>query len=109
MRRLLGFIFDNRDWFSLFFAVIFSLSLLSNNDSPNLRILRGQVNSVVSILFGPVNWVKGIGTLREENAALESRIVQKIMSASGTCSPTSSRNACLWFRGQSSVRGFRRS
>ena len=76
MRRLLGFIFDNRDWFSLFLAVIFSLSLLSNNDSPNLRILRGQVNSVVSILFGPVNWVKGIGTLREENAALESRIVQ---------------------------------
>ncbi|MBH30897.1 MAG: rod shape-determining protein MreC [Candidatus Marinimicrobia bacterium] len=76
MRRLLGFIFDNRDWFSLFLASVLSLALLNNNDSPNLQILRGKVNSVVSILFIPVNWVQGIGTLKEKNAALESRIMQ---------------------------------
>ncbi|MEE2877006.1 MAG: rod shape-determining protein MreC [Candidatus Neomarinimicrobiota bacterium] len=76
MRRLLGFIFDNRDWFSLFLALAFSLSLLRNNDSQNVQIIRGKLNSVVSIFFRPVNWVKGIGTLREENTTLESRIVQ---------------------------------
>ena len=76
MRRLLGFVFDNRDWFSLLLALVLSLTLLNNNDSRNLQILRGKVNSVVSILFQPINWVQGIGTLKEKNAALESRIVQ---------------------------------
>lgn len=76
MRKLVGFILDNRDWFSIFIALTLSISLLSNNDSPNIQILRGKINSVMSILFAPANWVKGIGILKEENATLKYKVLQ---------------------------------
>ena len=76
MRRLVGFIVDNRDWFFLTFSVALSLLLLSNNESPDVQILRGKVNSVLSVIYAPGNWVQGIGTLREENDVLRAKAVQ---------------------------------
>ena len=76
MRKLFGFIVDNRDWFSLTFSIALSLFLLSNNESPDVQILRGKFNSVLSVIYAPVNWVQGIGTLREENDALRAKAVQ---------------------------------
>lgn len=76
MRRLVGFIYDRRDWFSLLLSLTVSLLLLSNNDSAEIQILRGKANSILSVLYTPVNWVEGIGTLREENQALSEKALQ---------------------------------
>ena len=76
MRKLVGFIVDNRDWFSLTFSIALSLLLLSNNESPDVQILRGKFNSVLSVIYAPANWVQGVGTLREENNVLRAKAVQ---------------------------------
>ena len=76
MRKIIGFIFDNRDWFSLLSAIILSLTLLNTNDSSNIQIIRGKTNSVFAIFFAPGNWLKDISTLKNENINLKNKVLQ---------------------------------
>ena len=71
MRKVIGFIYDNRDWFSLLSAVILSITLLNTNDSPNIQIIRGKANSAFAVFFTPANWLKDIGALKNENINLK--------------------------------------
>ncbi|MBF89139.1 MAG: rod shape-determining protein MreC [Candidatus Marinimicrobia bacterium] len=76
MRKIIGFIFDNRDWFSLLCAIFFSLIILNNNNSHNIQLIRGKTNSVFSVFFIPGNWLKDLGTLKSENDNLKNKILQ---------------------------------
>jgi hypothetical protein len=42
MRRFLGFLVERKDYVSLILAVIFSIALLSSDESEEIRIIRGK-------------------------------------------------------------------
>lgn len=76
MRRLLGILYEWRDYFSLLFAVTISLYLLFSKDVKQVQILRAKANTVFSVLYSPVVWVEGINELKTENEILQKRVVQ---------------------------------
>ncbi len=76
MRRFFDLFYERRDYFSLFLAVVISIFLLSASESPEARIIQGKVNSVFSVLYRPVLWVKGISEVRQENQLLREKAMQ---------------------------------
>lgn len=76
MRRLLGILYEWRDYFSLLFAVTISLYLLFSKDVKQVQILRAKANTVFSVLYSPVVWVEGINELKTENEILQLRVVR---------------------------------
>lgn len=82
MRRLLGFLYERKDYASLLVAVSFSFSLLFSNESSSIQILRGKINTVFSVIYSPVMWVRGIASLRAENALLKEKVTQLTLLSS---------------------------
>ncbi|MFQ6616555.1 MAG: rod shape-determining protein MreC [Fidelibacterota bacterium] len=76
MRGLLGFLYERRDYVVLLIAVSLSFTLLSSNQSPSIQILRGKINTVFSVVYSPVLWVRGVTRLRAENALLREKVTQ---------------------------------
>lgn len=76
MRKLLGFLYEQKAYATLFLSVSFSLTLLFSNESPSLQILRGKINSVFAVVYSPVMWLRGITTVRAENAILKEKVTQ---------------------------------
>ncbi|MFQ6608783.1 MAG: rod shape-determining protein MreC [Fidelibacterota bacterium] len=83
MRRLLGFLFEAKDFVSLVLAISVSLVLLSSDDSEDILIIRSKVNDILTVLYSPVQWVRDINTLKTENELLRARTVQlKLLNSS---------------------------
>ena len=83
MRRFLGFLVERKDYVTLILAVIFSIALLSSDDSEEIRIIRGKTNDVLNVLYSPVQWVRDVNILKRENEILKSRSVQlKLLNSS---------------------------
>lgn len=76
MRRVLGFLYERRDYVSLLVALSFSVTLLFSNESPSIQILRGKVHAVFTVVYSPVMWVRGVARLRAENAVLREKVTQ---------------------------------
>lgn len=76
MRRFLGFLFERRDYVSLFLAIVVSIYLLSYSESPEVRLIQSKVNTVLTVLYQPVLWVRGISEVREENQLLREKVMQ---------------------------------
>tara|TARA_Y100000294_G_scaffold121070_1_gene112464 strand:+ start:3824 stop:4615 length:792 start_codon:yes stop_codon:yes gene_type:complete len=76
MRRFLGFLFERRDYVSLFLAIVVSIYLLSYSESPEVRKIQSKVNTVLTVLYQPVLWVRGISEVREENQLLREKVMQ---------------------------------
>ena len=71
MRRFLGFLVERKDYVSLILAVIISITLLSSDESEEIRIIRGKTNDVLNVLYSPVQWVRDINILKRENEILK--------------------------------------
>ena len=76
MRKFFGFLRDQRDFAVLFLAIILSLFFLFSNESSQIQILRGKVNTAFAVLYSPVLWIKGINELRAENELLYEKATQ---------------------------------
>ena len=83
MRRFLGFLVERKDYVSLILAVIISITLLSSDESEEIRIIRGKTNDVLNVLYSPVQWVRDINILKRENEILKATAVQlKLLNSS---------------------------
>ncbi|MBC8174578.1 MAG: rod shape-determining protein MreC [Candidatus Marinimicrobia bacterium] len=76
MRRLLGFLYERREYVALLLTVILSLYFIFSNSSPEIQILRGKANTVFSIIYSPVMWVRGISEIRVDNEILHEKVMQ---------------------------------
>lgn len=76
MRRFFRLLYERIDLVLLLFAVVVSIILLSTSESPEVRIIQGKVNSVFSVIYRPVVWVRGISEVRQENQLLREKAMQ---------------------------------
>ena len=83
MRRFLGFLVERKDYVSLILAVIFSIALISSDESEEIRIIRGKTNDVLNVVYSPIQWVRDVNILKRENEILKVTAVQlKLLNSS---------------------------
>ena len=63
----------HKDHFVFAFAVVFSTSILLNNENPRMSIIRGKATDVVSFFSSPFAWVQSLMFLEEENQILREK------------------------------------
>ena len=76
MRNLLLFIIQNKDHFVFFFPIIFSSTLLFNNENEEMSVIRGFATDIVSFLSSPMVKVKSLAIVSEENQYLREKNLQ---------------------------------
>jgi len=76
MRNLYFFLTKQKDHILFILAVGLSLALLSNNSSPDLLLLRGKSNDILSYFLSPVTWINSMLKLEEETQYLREKNVQ---------------------------------
>ena len=87
MRDIYTLIIRNKDHLLYFFVFFLSLSLLLNNESPNILLIRAKANDRFSKLYSPIVWYKNninlqneINFLREKNIQLSLQVDDLIQS-----------------------------
>ena len=87
MRDIYTLIIRNKDHLLYFFVFFLSLSLLFNNESPNVLLIRAKANDRFSKLYSPIVWYKNninlqneINFLREKNIQLSLKVDDLLQS-----------------------------
>ena len=87
MRDIYTLIIRNKDHLLYFFVFFLSLSLLFNNESPNILLIRAKANDRFSKLYSPIVWYKNninlqneINFLREKNIQLSLQVDDLVQS-----------------------------
>lgn len=73
MQNLISFIYNAREYFILLFALIVSLILISSNDNPQVRSLRGSVLDAFHIIQKPLYVIADLNVVRKENKKIRQR------------------------------------
>lgn len=76
MRNLYLSLLKNKDHLTFILALGFSYSLLLNNNSPDILLLRGKSSDLFASISAPVTWVKTLVTLEEETQLLREKNIQ---------------------------------
>ena len=76
MRSLYLILLKRKDIFTLVLSIIFSLLMLSNGESDNVRLLRSKANRFFTILYSPITWIRSMALIEEEAALLRGKNLQ---------------------------------
>ena len=76
MRILYLILLKRKDIFTLVLSIIFSLLMLSNGESDNVRLLRSKANRFFTILYSPITWIRSMALIEEEAALLREKNLQ---------------------------------
>ena len=76
MRNLYLILLKRKDIFILVLSVIFSLLILSNGESDNVRLLRSKANRFFTIFYSPITWIRSMALIEEEAALLREKNLQ---------------------------------
>ena len=76
MRNLYLILLKRKDIFTLVLSIIFSLLMLSNGESDNVRLLRSKANRFFTILYSPITWIRSMALIEEEAALLREKNLQ---------------------------------
>jgi len=75
MRKIIGYILDNRDYFIFLIIIIISILLITNNDSQNIQTIKSKFGFVNYYINLPKSFYNNILSLKEKNKFLNERIV----------------------------------
>ena len=76
MRSLYLILLKRKDIFTLVLSIIFSLLMLSNGESDNVRLLRSKANRFFTIFYSPITWIRSMALIEEEAALLREKNLQ---------------------------------
>jgi len=69
--KVIRFLIDLYEYFLLVFLIIISLSILMHNESPQTRVLQGEISDVFAFVHYPRIWINELSNLMEENQELK--------------------------------------
>ena len=75
MRKIIGYILDNRDYFIFIITIIISILLITNNKSQNIQTIKSKFGFVNYYINLPKSFYNDILSIRDKNKLLNERLV----------------------------------
>jgi len=75
MRKIIGYILDNRDYFIFLIAIIISILFISNNESQNIQTIKSKFGFVNYYINLPKSFYNNILSVKDKNKFLNERLV----------------------------------
>ena len=82
MQNFISFIYNSRDYLTLFLALFLSLFLMSSNNNPEVRAMRGTILDTYRFIQRPIYAISDLMKVRKENKIIRKKNIELSVTVS---------------------------